>query len=108
MSKKASVKKEELVVNLLDFEFIQDHVLIQAIKVASSAGWAKPKQKDDKPEFGRVISIGDSCGDKLKVGDIVLFGRYVSESTDINGDTFYFVRYEDVKGWSRKFRNGKK
>jgi len=108
MPKNIKSKPEELVVDFNDFEFIHDHVLLKSLKIASKEGWAKPKQKDDKPEIGRIISIGRDCGDELKVGDIVLFGRYVSEETNASGETYHFVRYEDIKGYNRKLRNGKK
>src|SRR3990167_18556 len=99
-------KEKEVVFDLNDFDFIGNHVLVKAIKAASKSGWAKPKQKDDKPEFGRILSIGEEIyadrimegKKKLQVGDIILFGRYVTEATDNNGETFYFLRYDDIKG----------
>lgn len=113
MSKKNQHKvkvEKEMIFDLNDFDFIGNHVLVKAIKAGSASGWAKPKQKDDKPEFGRILSIGDDVyadrnmegKTKLKAGDIILFGRYVTEATDNNGETFYFLRYDDIKGFKAR------
>lgn len=87
--------------SLEDFQFIGDHVLIKAIKKESSTGLVSPKNADDKPEYGEVISCGDAV-DKFKVGDIITFGKYVSEQTRDNGETYYFVRLEDIRGYLKK------
>lgn len=102
MKKQPPKKENEMVFDLNDFRFIGNHVLIQAIKAASKSGWAKPKQKDDKPEFGRVLSIGEKCESDIKVGDIVMFGRYVTESTDNNGETYYMAREDDLKAVKKR------
>lgn len=98
MQKKQQAKTKQIVFNLEDFRFVGNHVLVKGIKAGSASGWAKPKQKDDKPEFGKVLSVGEQCQYNIKEGDIILFGKYVSEATDNNGETFYFIRDEDIKG----------
>lgn len=100
---KTTKTPKEMVFDLNDFVFIGNHVLVKGIKAGSASGWAKPKQKDDKPEFGQVISVGEECPqDKVREGDIILFGRYVTEATDNKGETFYFLRYEDIKGFKKR------
>jgi co-chaperonin GroES (HSP10) len=108
--KQVNQKSKEETLDLIDFNFVQDHILVKAIKVKSKDGWAKPKQKDDKPEFGLVLSVGEKIETNIKVDDIILFGRYVSESTDINGESFYMLRAEDCKAYHKptRIKNDKK
>lgn len=84
--------------DLTKFQFRGDHVLIQAIRpdAVSTNGLIKPEQYDDKPEFGKVISVGELVGD-LKVGDTIFFGKYSTEQTRSLGEDYYIIRQEDVK-----------
>lgn len=86
---------------LEDFQFLGDHVLVKAIKAESVDGLVNPKQADDKPEFGLVISCGESVK-TLSVGDTIMFGKYTTEETRHNGETYFFVHYEDIKGVLKK------
>ena len=89
--------------NLEDFQFIGSHLLVKAVKIEETKdGLIKPKTGDDKPEFGVVLSVGEEAGTRIKKGDTILFGRYVSEQTESNGEIYYFVRQEDVKGVLQK------
>jgi len=98
-------KQKKTNISIQDFNFIGNHVLLKAIKITENKeGVIKPKQQDDKPEFGTILSVGDKADNNLKEGDIVLFSRYLSESIDIEGETYYFVRDEDIKGVKKRVK----
>lgn len=92
--------------DLSKFTFRYDNVLVKAIREeVVQGGLVKPEQYDDKPEFGEVIAIGEGrvldngtvLAPKLKVGDIIFFGKYSSEQTRSLGQDYFILREEDIK-----------
>lgn len=93
---------------LEDFKFLGNNILVKEHKEKSATGFEKPKQRDDKPQFGLVLSVGDKIEVDVKENDIILFGKYLSEQITINGEVYYFIKDEDVKGVLKKHGRGTK
>lgn len=100
MTKKLQ-KKNKVSFELTDFEYFGSYILIKAVRPEQDSRLIDPKQYDDKSEFGEVIEYGDEIT-KLKKGDIIWFGKYSSEKIRINGDDYFYIGMEDVKGRLKK------
>lgn len=101
--------------DLSKFTFRYDNVLVKALreekqkilnkKTGEEMQLIKPDQYDEKPEFGEVVAIGEGrvldngqvLSPKVKVGDIVFFGKYSSEQTRSLGQDYYIIREEDIR-----------
>jgi co-chaperonin GroES (HSP10) len=83
--------------DITKFVFLGDLVLIKALRAESGDGkLVDPTQYEDKPEFGEVVKLGER---KLKVGDIVRFGKYSTEAIRTKGADYFLVHQEDVSGY---------
>lgn len=97
-------KVENSLYDLSEFTLLYDYVLVQAIREESVNGLVSPKQYEDKPEYGRIIAVGEGrlldngtvVPTKVKVGDVVFFGKYSSTQTRSKGKDYFLIRDEDV------------
>lgn len=80
--------------DITNFTFFRDLLLVKAIR-PNSGKFIDPAQYEDKPEFGEVVKCGDKC-EYIKVGDVVRFGKYSTESIRTNGADYFIVHEEDV------------
>jgi len=83
-----------------------DRVVIQASesKDQSRGGIVLPDTAKEKPQEGKVIAVG--TGKKtddgkivplsVKVGDIVLYGKYSGTEITVDGEEYLIVREEDI------------
>lgn len=89
---------------------LYDNILIEAVEIDEVDGVVRAATYDDKPEEGRVLSVGHGrifeSGQvvplQVKVGEIVLFNKYASTKFNFEGKSYYVVREEDCVG----HRNG--
>lgn len=87
---------------------LHDRILIkrQEEERTTAGGIVIPETAAEKPIQGEVLAVGD--GKRLpdgslqktdvKVGDIVLFGRYAGSSIKIMNEEFLVMREDDVLG----------
>lgn len=54
-----------------------------------------PDTKIEKPINGKVLAIGDEVK-KIKVGDVVYYGRYAGTNLEIDNEAFFFIKEEDI------------
>lgn len=95
--------------DLTQFEFMYDTLLVKAVREEKVGELYRPEQYEDKPEFGEVIKTGQGKlledGTVLpmpfKAGDLVFFGKYLSEQTRVLGDDYYLIKAEDVRAVRR-------
>ena len=64
----------------------------------SSGGIILPDTAQEKPQQGKVMSIGPGKLIKmsLKVGDRVLYGKYSGTEVTIDGEEYVFMRESDI------------
>ena len=84
--------------DLTKFKILRDHLIVKALKEKGVKGLDKPDNIDEKPEFGEVVSVSDTAGETVKVGDTIYFSKYSSEKTRNAGEDYYIIRIEDVIG----------
>lgn len=90
--------------NILNFEFLYDHILVEAIDSKSVNGLVKPGQYDDKPEFGKVVKCGNGrlledgtvVPLRMKPGDVIYFNKYSSQQVRAEGRDYYIIRDDDA------------
>ncbi|MCK9573969.1 MAG: co-chaperone GroES [Candidatus Omnitrophica bacterium] len=83
-----------------------DRVVIQASesKEQSRGGIVIPDTAKEKPQEGKVVAVG--TGKKtddgkiialnVKVGDVVLYGKYSGTEITVDGEEYLIVREEDI------------
>ena len=90
--------------NILDFELLYDYILIDPIDTESVDGLTRPNKDDDKPEYGKVLAVGEGrllddgtiIPPKIKKGDIIFFGKFSSSNVHSDGKTYFLIRDDDV------------
>lgn len=87
-----------------DFTVINDVVIVREVEETAISGLTAPKTVDAKPIFGTVVAVSKNIED-LSVGDTVIFGRYTTEELRHNGVTYFFVHYEDIRGYIKNEPN---
>lgn len=83
-----------------------DRVLIQAsdAKQKTKGGILLPDTAKEKPQEGKIVAVG--TGKKtddgkviplsVKVGDVVLYGKYSGTEIMVDGEEYLIVREDDV------------
>jgi chaperonin GroES len=70
----------------------------------TKSGIVLPDSAKEKPQEGKVISVGDGARDdkgnkiamEVKVGDIVLYSKYAGTEVKIDGEDHLIIRESDV------------
>lgn len=93
-----ATKTKATSLDISKFQLLGDNVLVKALKSEGIDGLVNPEQYEDKPEYGDVIQVGDTV-EKVKVGNIVLFGMYSTEKIRSAGQDYYLVHEEDIKAF---------
>jgi len=56
--------------------------------------------KEEKPEQGEVIAVGNACFKEeevqIKVGDIVVFDKFSGNKINVDNEDYIIVPYDDV------------
>jgi chaperonin GroES len=92
----------------MKFRPLQDRVLVKRLEAKEQVkgGIIIPDSVKEKPMQGEIVAIGGGKvkddGSKqpmdLKVGDIVLFGKYSGTEVNIEDQEYLILREEDVLG----------
>ena len=85
---------------------LHDRVVVERTEAeqTSPGGIVIPDSATEKPSRGRVMAIGpgkrldngDMCALDVKVGDIVLFGKYAGTEVKIDGKEIVVMREDDI------------
>jgi chaperonin GroES len=83
-----------------------DRVLIQALeaKEKTKGGILLPDTAKERPQEGKIIAVGEGKKNdegklvplSVKVGDVVLYGKYSSTEITIDGEEYLVVREDDI------------
>jgi chaperonin GroES len=92
----------------MKFRPLHDRVVVKRIDAEekSKGGIIIPDTAKDKPSQGEVVSVGPGGRDEagklipidLKVGDIVLFGKWSGTEVKIDGVDLLIMKESDVMG----------
>jgi chaperonin GroES len=80
---------------------LADRVLVepQAAEEKTASGIIIPDSAKEKPQRGAVVAAGPGTKDEkmeVKVGDIVLYGKYSGTELTINGKDYLIMRQSDI------------
>ena len=78
-----------------------DRVLVepQNAEVKTSGGIFIPDSAQEKPQKGKIIAVGSGTKDvemEVKVGDIVLYGKYAGTELQFDGQDYLIMRQSDI------------
>ena len=80
---------------------LADRVLIEPAPAETKTvgGIIIPDTAKEKPLKGTVVAVGTGTKDEemvLKVGDVVLYGKYAGTELDVEGQKYLVMRQSDV------------
>lgn len=85
---------------------LADRVLVEALEAAekTAGGLYIPDNAKEKPQRGKIIAAGPGktsdagtlVKPEVKVGDIVLYGKYSGTEVNVDGKDFLIMRESDI------------
>lgn len=80
---------------------LSDRVLIEPAEaeVKTAGGIIIPDSAKEKPLKGKVVATGNGTKDEemvVKVGDIVLYGKYAGTELEVEGVKYLMMRQSDI------------
>ncbi|MDP3358237.1 MAG: co-chaperone GroES [Lutibacter sp.] len=80
---------------------LADRVLVEHLPAekTTASGLIIPDSAKEKQQKGTVIAIGNGLKDEpmtVKVGDIVLFGKYAGTELAVDGTEYLIMRESDI------------
>jgi chaperonin GroES len=80
---------------------LADRVLVEPkeAETKTASGLYIPDTAKEKPQEGRVVAAGNGKKDEpmeLKIGDIVLYGKYSGTEINVEGKEYLMMRQSDV------------
>ena len=95
----------------MKFRPLHDRVLIKVLdsEEKTSGGIIIPDTAKEKPQEGEVVAIGPGATNDagklapmdVKVGDIVLFGKWSGTEVKIDGKEYSIMKESDIMGISK-------
>ena len=83
-----------------------DRVIVERLEneTKTASGIVIPDNAAEKPDQGKVLAVapgrrnekGDRIPMELKVGDLVLFGKYSGQTVKVDGKELLVMKEEDV------------
>lgn len=86
---------------MLNIKPLADRVVIKpaAAEEKTIAGIIIPDSAKEKPLRGEVLAVGNGTKDEemiLKVGDVVLYGKFAGTELELEGEKYLIMRQSDV------------
>lgn len=80
---------------------LADRVLIQPAEAEqkTAGGIIIPDTAKEKPQRGTVVAVGPGKKDEpltVKVGDLVLYGKYAGTEITVDGSDYLIMRESDI------------
>lgn len=80
---------------------LADRVLVEPVQAEekTASGIIIPDTAKEKPSKGKVIAIGKGTKDEemqVKVGDVVLYGKYAGSEITVDGKDYLMMRQSDI------------
>ena len=95
----------------MKFRPLHDRVLIKVLdsEEKTSGGIIIPDTAKEKPQEGEVVAVGPGAINELgkltpmdvKVGDVVLFGKWSGTEVKIDGKEYSIMKESDIMGISK-------
>jgi len=77
---------------------LQEYVLLEMAEKEekTQGGIIIPDTAKEKPQYGKVIAIGNIENPGISVGDYVFFKKFSGTEIEYNGQELLFVQYADL------------
>lgn len=80
---------------------LADRVLVEpaAAEEKTAGGIIIPDTAKEKPQKGKVVAVGNGKPEEpltVKVGDMVLYGKYAGTELNIEGNDYLIMRESDI------------
>jgi chaperonin GroES len=85
---------------------LQDRIIVKRVEeeTKTAGGLFIPETAKEKPQRGEIVAVGNGKKTEdgkvlpldVKVGDIVLFGKYAGTEIKVDGDDFLMMREDDI------------
>lgn len=92
----------------MSFKPLHDRVVVRRIEEdqRTAGGIIIPDSAKEKPQQGEVIAVGSGARNEtgalvpldVKVGDLVLFGKWSGTEVKINGEELLIMKESDILG----------
>jgi len=92
----------------MNFRPLHDRVLVERVEAETktASGIIIPETAQEKPQQGRVISVGTGTRDEsgklvaldVKAGDTILFGKWSGTEVKIDGKELLIMKESDILG----------
>ena len=85
----------------LNIKPLADRVLVEpaAAETKTSSGIIIPDTAKEKPQKGKIVAVGPGTKENpvtLKVGDIVLYGKYSGTELNHEGKDYLIMKENDI------------
>jgi len=85
----------------LNIKPLADRVLVETIEVETktASGIIIPDNAKEKPQKGKVMAVGKGTKDSsmtVKVGDLVLYGKYSGTELKLEGKDYLIMSEKDI------------
>ena len=85
----------------VNFKPLADRVLVEPVQAETktASGIIIPDTAKEKPQEGTVVAVGNGKPDEpmtVKVGDIVLYGKYAGTDLKLDGKDYLIMREDDI------------
>lgn len=85
----------------LNIKPLADRVLVEPVEAETktASGIIIPDNAKEKPQKGKVVAIGTGKKDEpltVKVGDMVLYGKYSGTELKLEGKDYLMMRESDI------------
>ena len=102
----------------MSFRPLHDRVLLKPVEqdAKTKGGIIIPDTAKEKPVQGKVLAVGPGARDEngklhpldVKVGDIVLYGKWSGTEVVVDGEDVLIVKESDVMGVIEQTKAGRK
>ena len=87
----------------MNFKPLADRVLVEpaAAEEKTASGIIIPDTAKEKPQKGKIVAIGTGKKEEpinVKVGDVVLYGKYSGTEITIEGIEYLIMKESDIYG----------
>tara|TARA_B100001029_G_scaffold174335_1_gene174321 strand:- start:88 stop:366 length:279 start_codon:yes stop_codon:yes gene_type:complete len=87
----------------INFKPLADRVLVEPSEAEekTSSGIIIPDTAKEKPQKGKIVAVGNGTKDEkitVKVGEIVLYGKYSGTEINIDGTDYLIMKESDIFG----------
>lgn len=95
------VEQKNILKMSINIKPLADRVVIEPAQAETktSSGIIIPDTAKEKPQRGKVVAAGPGKKDEpvtLKVGDIVLYGKYAGTEITVDGKDYLIMKESDV------------